>query len=144
MNLIVAPSPPPTTIGSVTTSICPGGSYTWPANVQTYTTAQSGITVLSGCNTATLNLTITPATTIGSVTTSICPGDSYTWILDENYVQKSFKMYVPSMNMVDLEATWEDWITTESGALLPKNHIVAGKTILSMGDVKGYNKWTQN
>lgn len=68
------------------------------------------------------------------------PGDSYTWILDENYVPKSFKMYVPSMNMVDLEATWEDWITTESGALLSKNHIVAGKTILSMGDVKGYNQ----
>ena len=67
------------------------------------------------------------------------PGDSYTWILDENYVPKSFKMYVPSMNMIGLEATWEDWITTESGTLLPKNHIVAGKTSLPMGNVKGYN-----
>lgn len=67
------------------------------------------------------------------------PGDSYTWILDENYVPKSFKMYVPSMNMIGLEATWEDWITTQSGTLLPKNHIVAGKTPLPMGNVKGYN-----
>jgi hypothetical protein len=67
------------------------------------------------------------------------PGDSYTWILDENLIPKSFKMYVPSMNMEGLEATWEDWITTESGTLLPKNHLVAGKTILSMGNVKGYN-----
>jgi hypothetical protein len=67
------------------------------------------------------------------------PGDSYTWILDENFIPKSYKMYVPSMNMEGLDATWEDWITTESGALLPKNHLVAGKTILSMGNVKGYN-----
>lgn len=67
------------------------------------------------------------------------PGDSYTWILDENFIPKSFKMYVPSMNMEGLETTWDDWITTESGTLLPKNHLVAGKTILSMGNVKGYN-----
>ena len=67
------------------------------------------------------------------------PGDSYTWILDENFIPKSYKMYVPSMNMEGLDATWEDWITTESGALLPKNHLVVGKTILSMGNVKGYN-----
>ena len=67
------------------------------------------------------------------------PGDSYTWILDENFIPKSYKMYVPSMNMEGLDATWEDWITTESGALLPKNHLIAGKTILSMGNVKGYN-----
>jgi hypothetical protein len=45
----------------------------------TYTTAQTDVTVVSGCNTATLNLTITPVTTNGSVTTSICEGESYTW-----------------------------------------------------------------
>jgi hypothetical protein len=68
-----------TTNGSVTTSICEGASYTWPANGQSYTTAQSGTTFVSGCNTATLNLSITPVTTTGSVTTSICAGASYTW-----------------------------------------------------------------
>ena len=68
-----------TTNGSVTTSICAGGSYTWPANNTTYSTAQTGFTVVSGCNTATLNLTVTPLTTTGSVTTSICAGGSYTW-----------------------------------------------------------------
>jgi hypothetical protein len=41
--------------------------------------------------------------------------------------------------MVGLEATWEDWIATDSGTLLPKNHVVAGKTPLAMGIVKGYN-----
>ncbi|NVK62990.1 MAG: SBBP repeat-containing protein, partial [Flavobacteriales bacterium] len=76
LNLSITPV---TTTGSVTTSICAGDSYTWPANGVTYTTAQSGTTYDSGCNTATLNLSITPATTTGSVTTSICDGDSYTW-----------------------------------------------------------------
>ena len=76
LNLTITPL---TTTGSVTTSICAGDSYVWPANGQTYTTAQTGVTVVTGCNTATLNLTITPLTTTGSVTTSICAGDSYVW-----------------------------------------------------------------
>lgn len=67
------------------------------------------------------------------------PGDSYIWILDENYIPKSFKMFVPSMKMEGLDATWEDWITTDSGTLLPKNHKIGEKAILSMGDVKAFN-----
>jgi hypothetical protein len=51
-----------TTIGSVTTSICAGDSYTWPANGVTYTTAQSALTYVTGCNIATLNLTVNPLT----------------------------------------------------------------------------------
>ncbi|NHM07664.1 T9SS type A sorting domain-containing protein [Flavobacterium sp. CYK-4] len=70
---------PLTTNGSVTTSICDGDTYVWAANGQSYTTAQSGTTFVSGCNTATLNLSITPATTDGSVTTSICEGATYVW-----------------------------------------------------------------
>ena len=69
---------PLTTNGSVTTSICAGASYTWPANGQSYTTAQSGVTVVDGCNTATLNLSITPVTTTGSESVTAC-GTSYTW-----------------------------------------------------------------
>lgn len=67
------------------------------------------------------------------------PGDSYLWILDENYIPKSYKMNVPSMKMNEVPATWEDWITTESGTLLPTNHTFSGGRNLSMGTVKGYN-----
>ena len=67
------------------------------------------------------------------------PGDSYIWILDENYVPKSYKMFVPSMQMNGVNATWEDWITTESGALLPTNHTFDSGNKLSMGEVKAYN-----
>lgn len=64
------------------------------------------------------------------------PGDSYLWILDENYIPKSYKMYVPSMKMEGVPATWEDWITTESGTLLPKMHRFNNNGKLSMGEVK--------
>jgi len=67
------------------------------------------------------------------------PGDSYVWILDENYLPVSYQMNVPSMKMVAVPATWEDWIETESGTLLPKSHTFASGGKLSMGDVKGYN-----
>ena len=67
------------------------------------------------------------------------PGDSYLWILDDNYIPKSYKMYVPSMKMNGVTSTWEDWITTESGTLLPTNHTFGQNRKLSMGTVKAYN-----
>lgn len=67
------------------------------------------------------------------------PGDSYVWILDQNYVPKSYRMYVPSMNMAGVPATWEDWTETASGTLLPKNHTLSSGRTLSMGHVKAYN-----
>ncbi|MFK8060488.1 MAG: hypothetical protein AB8B78_10395 [Polaribacter sp.] len=67
------------------------------------------------------------------------PGDSYVWLLDNNYVPKSYKMYLKNGKMNGTPATWEDWITTESGTLLPTNHTFSSGNKLSMGDVKGYN-----
>src|SRR6478672_621897 len=67
---------PLTTNGSVTTSACE--SYTWPApgSGLTYTSSQSGLTFVSGCNTATLNLTINNSTS-GTTTATAC--DTYVW-----------------------------------------------------------------
>ncbi len=67
------------------------------------------------------------------------PGDSYLWILDSNYVPKSYKMFVPSMKMNGVNATWEDWKLTESKTLLPTNHTFSSGNKLSMGEVKAYN-----
>tara|TARA_B110000090_G_C13381238_1_gene445914 strand:- start:27 stop:1304 length:1278 start_codon:yes stop_codon:yes gene_type:complete len=64
------------------------------------------------------------------------PGDSYLWILDENYIPKSYKMFVPSMKMKGVPATWDDWITSESGTLLPTSHSFGTGRKLSMGNVK--------
>jgi hypothetical protein len=67
------------------------------------------------------------------------PGDSYLWILDANYLPKSYQMFVPSLKMSGVLATWEDWKQTESGALLPTNHTFSSGNKLNMGIVKGYN-----
>ena len=64
------------------------------------------------------------------------PGDSYLWILDENYIPKSYKMFVPSMKMEGVPATWDDWITTESGTLLPTSHSFGGGRKLNMKNIK--------
>ena len=67
---------PPTTNGDVTTSICDGDSYIWPLPLGTgltYTTAQTNVTNIVGCNTATLNLTVNPLPTITG-TAIVCIG----------------------------------------------------------------------
>jgi len=67
------------------------------------------------------------------------PGDAYVWLLDSTYVPKSYKMYLKNGRMNGTPATWENWITTESGTLLPTIHTFESGGQLSMGDVKGYN-----
>jgi len=67
------------------------------------------------------------------------PGDSYLWKVDKDYMPISYKMFVPSMKINGVSVTWEDWIETESGTLLPKKHRYTSGRELNMGNVKGYN-----
>ncbi|MGB0891003.1 MAG: hypothetical protein ACPGUU_01535 [Flavobacteriaceae bacterium] len=67
------------------------------------------------------------------------PGDAYVWEVDENYIPVNYKMYLANKRMNGTPATWENWITTESGTLLPTNHTFGKGRSLSMGTVKGYN-----
>jgi len=66
------------------------------------------------------------------------PGDSYLWHLDTEGKPRSYQMWVDILPINGLEATWENWVTTESGAKLPTFHklLFLG---LEMGDVKGLN-----
>ena len=60
------------------------------------------------------------------------PGDSYVWILDENYMPTNYQMYLQKMKKIGTSVSWEDWTLTESGTLLPKNHIyLSGKKNIS-------------
>ena len=96
---------PSTTNGSVSTSICAGGSYTWPANGQSYTTAQEGTTFVDGCNTATLNLTVNPLTTTGSESVTAC-GTSYTWAVSgQTYNASGSYDFVSGCNTATLTLT---------------------------------------
>ena len=64
------------------------------------------------------------------------PGDSYLWHLDETGKPKSFQMWVNILPIDGLEASWNQWTTTESGALLPTTHKFFVLN-LDMGKVKG-------
>ena len=63
------------------------------------------------------------------------PGDSYIWIVDDSYLPVKYLMTVPSMRMQKVPATWDGWITTESGTLLPTYHTFSNGRQLSMGTV---------
>ncbi len=67
------------------------------------------------------------------------PGDSYLWILDKSGKPTAFKMWVSIIPTGGLEASWNDWKTTQSGAMLPTKHKISIIGTLDMGDVKGYN-----
>jgi hypothetical protein len=107
---------PLTTNGSVSTSICEGQTYVWPANGLSYTTAQENLQFVDGCNTATLNLAVTPATTTGSVTTSICEGQTYVWPANgQSYTTaQSGVTFVDGCNIATLNLTVNPVTTTGS------------------------------
>lgn len=50
------------------------------------------------------------------------PGDSYLWLLDNNGKPNAFKMWTSILPINGLEASWNNWTTTESGAQLPTFH----------------------
>ncbi len=66
------------------------------------------------------------------------PGDSYLWILDDSGKPTAYKMWASIIPAGGMKATWSDWITTESGVILPTKHELPIGT-LSMGNVKAYN-----
>lgn len=66
------------------------------------------------------------------------PGDAYLWHFDNKGNPKSYQMWVDILPIGGLEATWNQWITTESGAKLPTTHKLLFLN-LGMGKVKGKN-----
>ncbi|MBT8393715.1 MAG: hypothetical protein KJN66_02585, partial [Bacteroidia bacterium] len=64
------------------------------------------------------------------------PGDSYLWILDQNHRPKSFKMWTSILPIDGLEASWEKWVVTESGANLSTFHKLLFLGI-DINDLKG-------
>ena len=50
-----------------------------------------------------------------------------------------YQMYVQAMKNKGTTVTWENWIQTASGTLLPTNHRYLSGKIINMGEVKGYN-----
>lgn len=66
------------------------------------------------------------------------PGDSYLWLFDSSGKPRAFKMWASIIPFKGLEVSWDDWVTTASGANLPASHDYLFFSV-SMGDVKGQN-----
>ena len=67
------------------------------------------------------------------------PGDSYLWLLDKSGIPYAWKLWVSILPFGGLETTWQGWITTESGALLPTMHKILFME-LGMGEVRGWSE----
>ncbi len=101
-----------TATGSESVTEC-GSSYTWATSGATYT-ASGTYTFVSGCNTATLTLTLTPATTTGSESVSAC-GTSYTWATSgATYTASGTYTHVVGCNTATLTLTLTPATTTGS------------------------------
>lgn len=52
----------------------------------------------------------------------VTPGDSYLWILDANGRPERYKMWVSKIPIGGVEASWEEWDTLSTGALIATKH----------------------
>lgn len=67
------------------------------------------------------------------------PGDSYLWKVDKNYLPTSFQMWVSIIPIGGIEATWEGWTITQSGAYLSQKHKLLGFNI-PISNLKAWNE----
>ncbi len=67
------------------------------------------------------------------------PGDKYLWLLNDSYFPYACRMWVQILPVGGTEASWDDWMVTETGAYLPKSHKMLTFTI-DMGEVDGFNE----
>jgi hypothetical protein len=52
----------------------------------------------------------------------VTPGDSYLWILDETGLPTAWKMWVNIIPIGGVEASWENYMTLPSGAVVAQSH----------------------
>lgn len=52
----------------------------------------------------------------------VTPGDSYLWILDENGLPTGYKMWVQIIPIKGVYASWENWISLDTGAKIATGH----------------------
>lgn len=69
-------------------------------------------------------------------TGGVTPGDAYLWHLDKQGLPLSYQMWVSIIPVGGVEATWEDWITLDSGLKVPTSHKI-GPLVIPISNVIG-------
>ena len=59
----------------------------------------------------------------------VTPGDTYLWYLNDQNIPESYKMWVKIIPVGGVKATWENWIRSETGVLIAKNHKLGSMNI---------------
>lgn len=59
----------------------------------------------------------------------VTPGDSYLWLLNEDGTPKAWKMWVNIIPVGGMQATWENYITAQSGIRLATEHKLEAFTL---------------
>ena len=65
----------------------------------------------------------------------VTPGDSYLWFLNDQNIPESYKMWVKIIPIGGAKATWENWIKSETGVMVAKDHKL-GPMNVDCSDIK--------
>lgn len=56
----------------------------------------------------------------------VTPGDAYLWEVGSDDRPVAYRMWVSIIPIGGIRATWEDWTTTATGAIISRKHNIAG------------------
>lgn len=65
------------------------------------------------------------------------PGDSYLWKLNEQGIPQSCRMWVSIIPIGGVEASWDDWSSLPTGALIATRHQLGGLLDIPIVDLMG-------
>lgn len=73
----------------------------------------------------------------------VTPGDAYLWELGPDGAPTAWRMWVKIIPIGGLRATWDDWITLETGARISTRHELTQLPMgtLELTDVEGAPSW---
>jgi hypothetical protein len=72
----------------------------------------------------------------------VTPGDAYLWQLDESNRPVSFQMWVSIIPIGGVKASWSDWQTLESGALLAGERKISDRFEVPVTGIRGGSQWS--